>query len=245
MGEQRLQFQWDKTAAKDILAFGVGMFASSATYFLAGEAERLVVGKFVTLVVLGYFSLALSIALAATSGLQKLIGQVFYPIIAASVRADRVLAAEHFRKVRLLLLVVSAGMAITFIAGGHFIVAILLGPKYAPVGWMLQLLGFRAALDLFTSATTQMLFALGTSKYAAQGNIAKLIVLAVGMGIAFGKFGFYQAVWVLAISSLFAYIPLLIGIKNHFRDVLGSELTTCSLFLASAGLAALVTRLFV
>ncbi len=71
--------KWDPKAAKDIFAFGAGIFLSTATYFLGGEAERLVVGKFITLVELGCFSLALSISTAAAKGLQQIIVQVFFP----------------------------------------------------------------------------------------------------------------------------------------------------------------------
>jgi O-antigen/teichoic acid export membrane protein len=240
--EQPASLRWEPAAARDIMAFGAGMFASSATYFLAGEAERLVVGKFVSIAVLGCFSLALSITAVATGGLQQLLAQVFYPMIASSVRADRDLAASHFRKVRLILLIISGCMAVAFIGGGNWIVTVLLGSKYLMAGWMLQLLGFRAALELFTAGTTHILFALGTSKYAAAGNIAKLVFLGIGLTVAFGKFGFQEALWVLAISPAVAHIPLLIGIKKHLRAVLWTEVWTVAAFLASAGLTALLLR---
>lgn len=239
---QRVSLRWDPTAAKDILAFGAGMFASSATYFLAGESERLVVGKFVSLVVLGCFSLALSITSAATAGVQRILQQVFYPIIAASLRSDPELAARQFRKARFAVLLICVCMAITFIGGGKQIVSVLLGPKYVMAGWILQLLGFRAAIELFTAVATHMLFALGTSKYAAAGNLAKLAFLAVGLTIAFGKFGFREAIWVLAISPLFAYIPLLYGIGKRFRVAFWTEISTFSLLIAGAGLSALLLR---
>ena len=54
--------EWDRTAARDILVFGTGIFLSSATYFMSGEAERLIMGKFITVVELGCFSLALSLS---------------------------------------------------------------------------------------------------------------------------------------------------------------------------------------
>jgi O-antigen/teichoic acid export membrane protein len=242
MRDQRASRTWDPQAAKEILAFGVGMFVSSATYFLAGESERLVIGKFITLAMLGCFSLALSITSAATQGILRLLAQVFFPMIAVSVRKNIDLAASQYRKARLTLLVASGSVAISCIVGGNFIVAKLLGPKYLMAGWMLQLLGFRAALELFTSLTTQMLFALGTSKYAAAGNIAKLAFLGVGLTIAFTKFGFYAAVWVLAVSSLFAYIPLLYGIKKHFRQALKGELVTFAVFIAMSAAAAFLMK---
>jgi O-antigen/teichoic acid export membrane protein len=236
--DQRVSLRWDPVAAKDILAFGAGMFASSATYFLAGESERLVVGKFVSLVVLGCFSLALSITSAATAGVQRILQQVFYPVIASSARANQDLAAKQFRKARLALLLICGCMAVAFIGGGKWIVSILLGPKYVMAGWIVQLLGFRAAIELFTAAATHMLFALGTSRYAAAGNVAKLAFLAVGLTIAFGKFGFHEAIWVLAISPIFAYIPLLYGIRKRFRVAFWTEISTFITLVGSAGMAA-------
>lgn len=240
--EERLSLQWDPIAAKDILAFGTGMFFSSATYFLAGEAERLVVGKFVTLTVLGCFSLAISITSVGTQVTQRILGQVFFPMISASVRTSRDVAASQFKKVKLMLLVISGCMAVAFIGAGNWIVMILLGPRYAMAGWMLQLLGFRGALELFASVTTQMLFALGTSKYAAIGNLAKLAFLAVGLTVAFGKFGFREAIWVLAISPIFAYIPLLFGIRKRFKVAFWTEVTTFASLVAGGGFVAFLMR---
>lgn len=238
--EGHSSLQWDPVAAKDILAFGAGMFFSSATYFLAGESERLVFGKFISLAALGCFSLALSISAAATQVAQRILGQVFFPMISASVRSGRELAASQFRKVRSLLLIVSVAMAVIFIGAGNLIVKVLLGPKYAMAGWMLQLLGFRAALDLFTSATTQMLFALGTSKYAAFGNIAKLAFLAVGLTVSFSMFGVREAMWVLAVSPIFAYAPLLGGIRIHLKTVFWNEVSTFASLLLAAGVTGIM-----
>ncbi len=238
--DERHSLKWDPVAAKDILAFGTGMFFSSATYFLAGEAERLVIGKFVSLAVLGCFSLAISISAAATQVAQRILGQVFFPMISASVRTGRDRAASEFRKVRRILLIASSLISVLFIGWGNWIVLLLLGPKYAMAGWMLQLLGLRAALDLFTSATTQMLFALGTSKYAAIGNVSKLIFLAIGFTIAFGMYGFREAIWVLAISPVFAFIPLLWGVRVHFRVAFWAEVYTFAALILTAGVTGLL-----
>jgi O-antigen/teichoic acid export membrane protein len=245
IGDQRVSMLWDSSAAKQILAFGAGILASSATYFLAGEAERLVVGKFVSLVVLGCFSLALSITSAVTQALKQLLSQVFYPMIASSVRRDLDVAAAQFRKVRLILLAVSSCLAIGFITGGNLAVRILLGPKYAMAGWMVQLLGFRAALEIFTTGTMQMLFALGTSRYAAISNLVKLTFLAAGLFVAFGWFGVREAIWVLVLSSTIAYVPVLFGVKNKLSAALPSEMITFSAFLGISVLAAITMRVFV
>lgn len=223
VSQHRVSLLWDRSAAKDILAFGAGIFVSTATYFLGGEAERLIVGKFVTLVELGCFSLALSISSAAAKGLQQIIVQVFFPMMSDSLRQNRDAAMRHFAKARHLLLLVSACLAVGFILFSNWFVALVLGPKYQMAGWMLQLMGVRGALELFMSATASMLFALGTSRYAAVGNIAKLAFLAVGLAIAFGRFGFHEALWVLTLAPLANYLPLLIGLRRYSRPVFRVE----------------------
>lgn len=243
VAEYSVSTQWNSKAAKEILAFGTGIFISTSVYFLTGEAERLVIGKFVNLVELGCFSLAITISTAATAGIRQIISQVFFPMIAQSVRNDREKALRQYRNVRLLSLLFSGVLAVGFIAGSRWIVALLLGPKYAMTGWILQLLGFRSALEIFINLTASMLFTVGTSRYHAAGSTAKLFFLVAGLGIAFGRFGFYQAVWVLAVSPVLTYLPLLLGLSRHFRKAMRIEWECFATFLLCSGVAAALWRI--
>ena len=227
-----VSMEWDRSAARDIFAFGSGIFLSTATYFLSGESERLVVGKFVNLVELGCFSIALSVAWAGTKGLQQIITQVFFPMMSASLREDREAAANHFTRSRHLLLLVSCGASVGFIALSHLFVSVVLGAKYQQAGWMLQLMGVRGALELFMSLTVSMLFALGTSKYAAIGNAFKLIFMSVGLTIAFGWYGLHVALWVLTLAPLANYIPLVYGLERHCKQLVRPELVSFGKFAA-------------
>ena len=244
VSEHRASLDWDSSAARDIFIFGTGMFLSSATYFLSGEAERLVIGKFITLAQLGCFSLALALSWGPSRAIQQVVAQVFFPLIARAAREDRKAATRDYRKVRVLLLAISSVLGCGFILFGPFVVHILLGPKYADAGWMLQLLGFRAALELFSSTTTAMLFAVGVSSYAAIGNVAKLGFLSVGLAIAFSRFGFREAVWVLALSQLLNYFPQLWGLRKRFRPAAGTEITCFLAFLGLTLAAAFINRMF-
>jgi O-antigen/teichoic acid export membrane protein len=237
IAENPVSMGWDKKAAREIFAFGTGVFVSTSTYFLAGEAERLVVGKFVNLIELGCFSLALSISMAASRGFQQVVSQVFFPMMSDSIRQDLEGAIRHFKKTRHLVLILSSCMSFGFIIGSNWVVHLLLGPKYAMTGWMLQLLGVRGALELFTSVTSLMLFALGTSRYAAIANISKLMFLGIGLSIAFGRFGFHGALWVLTLAPLANYVPIVIGLRRHCAPVLRSELASFGSFVAITAFA--------
>lgn len=243
VAQYAISTRWDKQAAREILYFGGGILISTGTYFLAGEAERLVVGKFVNLVELGCFSLALTISASATTGIRQIIGQVFFPMVAKSLHQDQDIAARHYKTVRQLLLAICAVMGVGFVLGSRWIVALLLGPKFAMTGWILQLLGVRGVLQLFIYAPASMLFATGTSKFAAYGNGAKLAFLAGGLAVAFTHFGFRGAVWVLAVAPIANYIPLLVGLARRVRTVVRTELACFGAFMALVIGAALAARL--
>jgi O-antigen/teichoic acid export membrane protein len=240
VADRAMRLEWDSRAAKEIFAFGTGMFLSSATYFLSGEAERLVVGKFITVAELGCFSLALAMSWAPSRAIQQVISQVFFPMVARALRKDRTAAVDDYRKARLLLFYAGSAVACGFILFGPWVVHLLLGAKYADAGWMLQLLGFRAALELFSSSTTSMLFAVGVSRYAAIGNAAKAGFLCIGLAVAFGKFGFREAVWVMAFSQLANYLPQFWGLSRVFGVATKIEGVCFLLFLSVTAGAALI-----
>jgi O-antigen/teichoic acid export membrane protein len=233
VAQNKVSLRWDRVAAGEIFAFGAGIFVSTSTYFLGGEAERLVIGKFTTLVELGCFSLALSISSAVAKGLQQVVAQVFFPMMSESLRRHSGRAVEHFRRARHMVLVVSGCLGITFVLTSNKVVVLLLGQKYAMAGWMLQLLGIRGALELFMSLTASMLFALGVSRYAAIGNVAKLIFLAGGLSLAFIRFGLHGAVWVLMLAPVANYIPLIWGMGKYSSAALRTELISAGILSAA------------
>jgi O-antigen/teichoic acid export membrane protein len=231
IAENPVTLDWDPNAAREIFAFGIGMFLSSSTYFLAGEAERLVVGKFVNLIELGCFSLALAISGAAGRAFQQLINQVFLPMMSRSFRENKEGAFRQYKKTRWLVLILSAGTALVFVFGGKWVVHVLLGAKYAEAGWMLQLLGVRTAVDLFSLFPSTMLFAMGTSRYAALANASKLVFLAVGLSVAFSRYGFHEAMWVLTLAPLASYLVTAVGLGRRCALVFRTELASFAGFV--------------
>jgi len=241
MSDRRPGMRWERRAAREILIFGSGIFLSSATYFFSNESERLVVGKFASLAELGCFSLALSMSYPAFGIMQRVISNVFFPMISATARADGARAAAHFRKFRLVFLLASVAIAIGYITLSHLVVRLALRPEYAATAWMLQLLGFRSALELFGSAASAMLLAVGVTRYAAIGNTARMIFLAIGLTVAFSRFGLREALWVLAAAPLVHYAAMLYGLSKRVQFVFRTELLCFTIFLTTV-LLSLATR---
>jgi O-antigen/teichoic acid export membrane protein len=238
--KRRMLFQWDPTAARDVLAFGTGIFLSTATYFLSGESERLIVGKFTTIAELGCFSLALSLASAPAQALMQVAGQVFFPMIANSIREDRVTSARHYKKARTIFAVISIVLGVFFVMCGPRLVALLLPAKFAMTGWMLQLLGVRSAQQIFSAPTTNMIFAHGNSRYAAVSNVVRFICMTTGLWLAFTRFGIHAAIAVLVIASFAGYVVLIPAVARFQPKALWFELGSSATFAGALGIAAVV-----
>jgi O-antigen/teichoic acid export membrane protein len=226
MASARPSLAFDPKAAHDILAFGSTMFVSTATYFLGAEAERLILGKFISVAELGCYSLALTVASIPSRLLQQVVGQVFYPMISRSVRDDCTTVVRDFVRARFLVFVPSLFVGIAFIAYSNKATTILLGTKYAEAGWMLQLLGFRAAQEIFLSPTISLLLAHGAPKYSGWANTLRLILTIVGIVGGYSRYGIHGAILTLALVPGLVTVAILPGVTKYLRQVFWLEIAS-------------------
>ena len=161
---------FDRQAAREILAFGAGMFVSTATYFLGGEAERLILGKFVTVVELGCYSLALTVSMLPSRALMQVAGQVFFPMISQSVREDSEAAGRHYLRARLFFFVLSVIVGVGFIAYSNRVVSFAARPEIPHGGLDAAVAGRACSAGDFFSPTTSLLLANGAPKYSRCGQ---------------------------------------------------------------------------
>jgi O-antigen/teichoic acid export membrane protein len=237
MADSRPTLIFDRQAARDILAFGAGMFVSTATYFLGGEAERLILGKFVTVAELGCYSLALTVAALPSRALMQVTSQVFFPMISQSLREDGAAASKHYLRARLFFFVLSVIVGLGFIAYSGRVVSLLLGPKYLMAGWMLQLLGVRAAQEIFSSPTTSLLLANGAPKYLGVGNTVRLVLISVGVIGGYQRYGIHGAILTLAIAPTLAALAVLPGVYRYLRKCFWAEVACFAALMATLAIA--------
>jgi O-antigen/teichoic acid export membrane protein len=129
---------------------------------------------------------------------------------------------------------VSCCASVGFVLLSHLFVSIVLGSRYAQTGWMLQLMGVRGALELYMSLAASMLFALGTSKYAAMGNGLKLVFMAIGLAVAFGKYGLH--------APIANYALLVVGLQHEHKAVVRGEIPSFLVFAVVTGAAAFLFK---
>jgi O-antigen/teichoic acid export membrane protein len=229
----RSTFGWEPAAAKEILHFGGWISLATAAHFLASQGERLILGKFVTAAELGCFSLALMISSVPAGGISQFVNQTFLPMISSTARTSLTETVRDFLVARRIFFALALATGIAFVACGKPLVALLLSPKYAMTGWMLQLLGLRVALDMFAAPASALVLAYGQSKYSAGANATRVILMLAGIWVAFLQFGIRGAVVSLVISQALSYFPLIVGVARLLPGVAGTELRFYAILLVS------------
>jgi O-antigen/teichoic acid export membrane protein len=240
--KQKVHLGWDRAAARDILHFGGWISISTAAFFLGGQGERLILGKFVSAAEIGCFSLALMICTLPAAGVSQMVGQIFLPMLSKTVRTSRADTVRDLQRVRPLFFAIGCVAALGFLILAKPFVAVVLNSKYAMTGWMLQLLGIRVAFDVFAAPASNLVLAYGKTKYSAAGNATRLFVMVGGVWIAFTYFGLREAIVALVIAQAVSYFPLIAGIRKFLPEVVGSELRWYAALLAIVSVAAFAMK---
>jgi O-antigen/teichoic acid export membrane protein len=166
-------------------------------------------------------------------------------MMAGWIREDASVARRQFRRVKWMFTALAVCVAWGAILLGPPVVALLhLNKSYAALGWMVQFLGFRVAVDIFAMPVGSTLLASGASRYSAFANVVRLVVLIVGLMLTVHTWGLHGAIWVLVGAPMLAYTSLLPGLRRHMSGTLGLEVATGLVFISSvavaAGLAAVI-----
>jgi O-antigen/teichoic acid export membrane protein len=234
----RVKFAWDGKIARQIAHFGGWMILSSGTYFLSSRGETLMLRGSIPDAQFGCFAFASMLVSTPVSAITQLASQVFLPTLASKIRESPEQAVKHFARAKW----VFTATALCFAWGG-----MILGPplvrllglsgSFVGLGWMVQMLGLRAALDIHCSPTSLSLLASGASRYSAVANIVRLIVLVVGLFVTLKFWGFQEAVILLVAAPLMSYLALFPGLAKHVPGSLRVEAATLALFLVGIALA--------
>jgi O-antigen/teichoic acid export membrane protein len=240
IGAPSVGFGWDASAARDIAHFGGWISLATAMHFVGSQGERLILGKFITPEALGCFSLAVMISSVPARGISQLLTNIYLPMISATARTSRVEVVQDFVRARRIFFAIGLFTAAGFLICGKPLVTILLNAKYQMAGWMLQLLGLRVALDVFSAPLSNLILACGESKYSAAANATRSILMIFGVWISIVHFGIREAVFTLIIAQALSYYPLIAGLGKLLPTQSRPELRWYTIFLALLSLGAII-----
>lgn len=220
----RHKLVWDKSIVREVFHFSKWIVISSALTYLFMQGDRLLFAAKIDAATLGVYSIAFMLATTITGVAITLAEKVIFPVFSSQAHGDRQLFKDKYYKVRLYLdipMFLAAGL---LMALGPLIVHTLYDARYHNAGWILQILAFSVIGNTLSLVSMECLLALSITKVRMWVMLIRTISLFVGLPLFFNLYGFYGAIWVVALNA-WVSLPLTYwnlaknSIFNLFKEV--------------------------
>ena len=217
-------FAWDKEAVKEILSFGKWIFVSTAITFFAEQADRLILGKILSLELLGVYGIAITFADLPRNITVTVSSKVIFPAVSKLIDLPReVLRAKLLknRKPVLIALVFGLTMLVCF---GDILIKVLYDKRYIDAAWMLPILALGIWPRMLCNTNEAFLFAVGKFQYTAIAQVTRFVCTSLGVMLGFFLIGVPGAIIAVALNDLCYYLAINYGLWREGLSALKQDI---------------------
>lgn len=227
-------FLLERNALVTLFDFGRWIFLSTLLFFLAGQSDRLVLGKLIPMDLLGVYGIAIALASLPTQAVQRLAASVLFP--SYSRMSGHHDFARSVQRARLPVQLGGATLVTGLIACGPLLVRGLYDDRYVEASWMLQYLAAAAWLQLLESTNGAVLLAKGRLQWHTASYASKVAGLLVLVPAGFWAGGLRGAIIGLVAADAAKYVVSAAGVARcGVRVVWRDAGLTALIALLSAG----------
>ena len=219
------RFMLNQEVVREILSFGKWIFVSTALTFFAEQADRLILGKILTLDVLGVYGVALTLADIPRSVTLALSSKVMFPAITKLADQPReILRAKILKNRQPILIACAAGLAL-LVSFGDVAIKILYDDRYIQAAWMLPILALGIwPRVLCNTGIESALFAIGKIQYPAFGQFLRFLWTSIGLWVGFSTAGLLGAIVAVALNDIGFYAAISYGLWREGLNCLVQDL---------------------
>ncbi len=207
----RNAFCWDRTAVHSIVHFGKWIMIGTAFFFFASQADRLILGKLISLTLLGIYGIAYQISDIPRAITSSLGNRVLFPFISKMIHLPMDEFRPKFLRYRFFVLMIACCLLSLLVIWGDLLVRTLYDYRYHEAAWMVPIFALGLWQTVLYQTTYPVLLSLGKSKYSAMGNGPYCAAILLGVPLAFHFFGMKGAVIAVAAGDLPFYLVNQIG----------------------------------
>ena len=224
------RFAWDQEAVKSIFSFGKWIFLSTALTFTATQADRLILGKLISIEMLGVYGIAFTLADMPRQVILAISSKVIFPVVSKLIDLPReTFRAKILHKRKLILVGLAVGLTV-LISFGDFLILFLYDQRYTQAAWMMPILALGIWHTALFSTMSPSLLALGKSIYNAQGFLLAFLTISIGLPLGFSLMGMVGAVIVIAFYDLPLYGVTMYGLWREEIICIGQDIKATALF---------------
>jgi O-antigen/teichoic acid export membrane protein len=238
----RNRWQIDRSCLKDIVHFGKWIVLGTAFYFFASQADRLLLGRMISMTMLGIYGIAFQISDVPRSIINAFSQRVGFPFVAKLLQLPQEDFRSRFLRYRGFALCGGAVMLAAMVVWGDLLILKFYPARYHEGSWMIPVLAVGLWHTLLYTTTQPVLFSLGKSTYNAVGNALYCAAMLTGIPLGFRFFGMPGAVVAVAAGDLPLYIVTQFGAQREGVRPLRQDLLLTMLFLALLALGFALRR---
>lgn len=198
VGQRFVGYQFDIGVAKKILNFGFGQSLGKFSNYLAGQADNLIVGKFLGAAALGFYTRAYQLLTMPVNLVGGTLDKVMFPVMARMQDENKRLASIYIELTSLLLMIFTPVTVLGVLCYDE-IVYFLFGESWLPAAPILQILlavvffrvGYkvsdalsRAKGSVYRRAWRQALYAAAVATGSYIGHFYGVEGVAIGVVLA-------------------------------------------------------------
>ena len=230
---QSNRFCWEKTAANEVMYFGKWVFLSTALCFLAGQTDRIILGKIFSLELLGIYAIALTLSDVPRQMVGALCGKIIFPTLSRLVFLPRPEFRYHLLKTRKRILMLLALCLVILASFGDLLILFFYDKRYVQAAWMLPVLVIGVWFSVLSQTMDQALNAIGKLSYAAMGHFLRFLYNLISIPLSYSYYGVPGAIIAVALNDLPYYFAIAFAV---FREGLSSICQDIYLTLLFIGL---------
>lgn len=228
-------FKFEKKYIASILNYAKGMFGIPILLFLYSKIDIFVIGKIISSVELGLYSMASLLARMPLEFISSIVDQIFLPAISEIQNDSEKINKVMIRSISLLLFIGSPALFLVALYGKE-ILTIAFGVKYAKVAAPFAIIFGSELIRISTTPIATMYFATGRPHLHRMFSIARAIPMAICIYPLTKYFGLVGA----SISGVVAIITGLIVQLYQINRITGFKPQQYFILLAKEMSVALI-----
>jgi O-antigen/teichoic acid export membrane protein len=173
----RVRFAFDWQIARELITYGKFITGSSIMMFIAAELDSLVLGKLVSLEVLGLYTLAYTIANLVTANLSKIVSSIMMPAYSKLQTDIAAVRGVYLRSLNLMMfavLPISVGLMLV----AEPLILNVYGETWVPAARGLQILAIFGLVRSLASFTGYLFEGIGMPRIAFQIGTLRMLSVA-------------------------------------------------------------------
>ena len=226
------RFAWEQDVVKELVSFGKWIFISTAMTFLAWQTDRLILGKLLSLEMLGVYGVAFTLSDIPRQIILAVSGKVIFPAFSKFADLPREAFRAKIQKNRRPILIAMAFILTVVVSFGDILISALYDKRYAQAAWMMPILALGVWPIILTQTIDPSLFAIGKPRYIAYGCLLSFLCLAMGIPLGFYFMGTVGAVIAVPFNNIPFYGVVAYGLWRERLDCIGQDIKATALFLA-------------